>query len=452
MAIRQYIGARYVLKIYENSLDPHSADWESGVAYEPLVMVNYNNSSYISRKDVPANIGNPVDNPSYWALSGLYNGQIAALQNSVNAINNLIGSGTLPHNENTIIDALNYLNAPYQYALWFGDSFVQANSLGADQDKRYSTLVSAMLGLTEKNYAAGGTGYITSTPTNYEQIQSAIIDFNNNNLDPNAVKYAFIGGFKNDGAIAFSDKWTYEAAIINCVTLINNNFPNAQVVLIPTASAFFLEENLLITLNFMEEACTRISGKAILIKDAYKWLMGEFNDILYQNNANVHPSVSGHQKIASHLYSELFGISLPRTSYVNVDPVWNAGIDSDNSVFTIAKADGLIHVFARFKVGASDLTGSTINIATRTNNSLYTADPYFIGRQTHIERLDVRYQSDLANIPMGKLTCQVTKDGDLTGTLKLILDVYNGTLKANETYKMDFIMQDNIRRLSADLA
>lgn len=88
MAIRQYTGARYVMKIYENSTDPLSAEWESGVAYEPLTMVNYNNSSYISRKQVPPSIGNPVANPSYWALSGLYNGQIAQLQYDVADLQN----------------------------------------------------------------------------------------------------------------------------------------------------------------------------------------------------------------------------------------------------------------------------------------------------------------------------------------------------------------------------
>ena len=104
MAIRQYIGARYVLKIYENSLDPQSADWEAGVAYEPLVMVNYNNSSYISRKQVPANIGDPVSNPTYWALSGLYNGQIASLQNQINTIDNTVnGLVARPSNRKMIV-------------------------------------------------------------------------------------------------------------------------------------------------------------------------------------------------------------------------------------------------------------------------------------------------------------------------------------------------------------
>ena len=84
MAVRQYIGARYVTKIYENSLDPSSAEWEAGVAYEPLTMVTYNNSSYLSKKTVPASIGNPAANATYWIVTGAYNGQILALENKIN--------------------------------------------------------------------------------------------------------------------------------------------------------------------------------------------------------------------------------------------------------------------------------------------------------------------------------------------------------------------------------
>lgn len=83
MAVRQYIGARYVTKIYENSLDPSSAEWEANVTYEPLTMVTYNNSSYLSKMDVPGSVGNPAANPEYWVVTGAYNGQIAALQNDV---------------------------------------------------------------------------------------------------------------------------------------------------------------------------------------------------------------------------------------------------------------------------------------------------------------------------------------------------------------------------------
>lgn len=90
MAVRQYIGARYVTKIYENSLDPSSAEWQASVNYEPLTMVTYNNGSYLSRKTVPASVGDPASNPSYWAQTGFYNGQIAYLQSQIDAINSAL--------------------------------------------------------------------------------------------------------------------------------------------------------------------------------------------------------------------------------------------------------------------------------------------------------------------------------------------------------------------------
>ena len=84
---RQYIGARYVIKIYENSQSAGSAEWEATTNYEPLTLVTYNYGSYLSKKSVPATVGNPVDNPAYWVQTGFYNGQIADLQDQVIAIN-----------------------------------------------------------------------------------------------------------------------------------------------------------------------------------------------------------------------------------------------------------------------------------------------------------------------------------------------------------------------------
>lgn len=79
MATRQYIGARYVTKIYENSVDPSTAEWESGVVYEPLTLVTYNFGSYLSKKQIPGSVGDPASNPEYWVQTGFYNGQISAL-------------------------------------------------------------------------------------------------------------------------------------------------------------------------------------------------------------------------------------------------------------------------------------------------------------------------------------------------------------------------------------
>lgn len=81
MAVRQYIGARYVPKFYENS--DSTSDWRSGVAYEPLTIVTYNGNSYTSKKAVPASVGNPSSNTTYWVATGTYNEQVEAYRQQV---------------------------------------------------------------------------------------------------------------------------------------------------------------------------------------------------------------------------------------------------------------------------------------------------------------------------------------------------------------------------------
>lgn len=80
--VRQYVGARYVPKI----ADP--VEWQENTAYEALVIVTYNNSSYTSRKPVPVTVGIPPENTEYWALTGNYNAQVEEYrQLAVQAVN-----------------------------------------------------------------------------------------------------------------------------------------------------------------------------------------------------------------------------------------------------------------------------------------------------------------------------------------------------------------------------
>lgn len=119
----QYIGARYVMKIYENSEDPTSNAWEN-TEYEPFTIVSYLNNSYISRKQVPVNVGNPTDATQYWTLFGFASGQIAYLQAQINQINAELlplegRAGILPHIYNpdadyTPNDYVIYNNKVYQ--------------------------------------------------------------------------------------------------------------------------------------------------------------------------------------------------------------------------------------------------------------------------------------------------------------------------------------------------
>ena len=75
--VRQYVGARYVPKF----ADPVA--WASGTSYEAMTIVTYNFSSYTSKIPVPATVGNPADNPDYWALTGNYNAQVEQYRQEV---------------------------------------------------------------------------------------------------------------------------------------------------------------------------------------------------------------------------------------------------------------------------------------------------------------------------------------------------------------------------------
>lgn len=150
MSVRQYIGARYVTKIYENSLDPSSAEWEASINYEPLTMVTYNNGSYLSKKEVPASVGNPASNPVYWVQTGFYNGQIADLQNQITALD----TG---------------LKISQRYAVVIGNSYSEYGQFDAIKD----------LYADARGYYGAGTGFLPRTGhtgTFEAQLNGAISD------------------------------------------------------------------------------------------------------------------------------------------------------------------------------------------------------------------------------------------------------------------------------------
>lgn len=82
MANRQYIGARYVPKYFENP--DGSNNWLTGIPYEALTVVTYADIQFISKKPVPANITSPNENPEYWIVSGQSGGISQDILNQIN--------------------------------------------------------------------------------------------------------------------------------------------------------------------------------------------------------------------------------------------------------------------------------------------------------------------------------------------------------------------------------
>lgn len=224
--IRQYVGARYVTKIYENSLDSSSAEWESNVTYEPLTMVTYNNSSYLSKKDVPANIGNPAQNPTYWVVTGAYNGQISSLQAQIDVINNttipnvIADMGSLTDldtdDKTSLVNAINELENAQginsikgKVIAFYGDSY------GISPHSAWLTELANYTGATIYNHSvSGGTSaHVLSSVTGNAHADADICIF----------EYG-INDWLTQLSIANECANTY-----NIIKTLKTNSPNAQI-------------------------------------------------------------------------------------------------------------------------------------------------------------------------------------------------------------------------------
>lgn len=87
---RQYIGARYVPKFF---MGPDATPaWVGNVPYEALTIVTYLGNSYTSKIPVPAGIGSPNNNPTYWALTGNFNAQIEQYHNELMLFTEVAGN------------------------------------------------------------------------------------------------------------------------------------------------------------------------------------------------------------------------------------------------------------------------------------------------------------------------------------------------------------------------
>lgn len=106
MGTKQYIGARYVPKFAEPT------EWQSNTQYEALTIVTRNGNSYTSKKFVPATIGAPENNSSYWASTGIYNQQVEAYREEVESLDRSLTalSGSVDDLRNDVDDDIDAVN------------------------------------------------------------------------------------------------------------------------------------------------------------------------------------------------------------------------------------------------------------------------------------------------------------------------------------------------------
>ena len=218
---RQYIGARYVPKFYENQNGTN--DWVQRIAYEPLTIVSFSGNSFTSKKLVPSNIGSPNLNPEYWASTGIYNQQIEEYREEVQqVILDLEETNDNLSSLETEVTALEkqYYNMKGRKVLFIGDSYAQ----GWTPDGEYTgwcDRVISLLNLTNSvKRILGGIGFVnTINNVNFGNIADDV-------SDKDTFTDIVIAGGRNDATQSIAPVKT---AAIAAISHYRSTFPNAVI-------------------------------------------------------------------------------------------------------------------------------------------------------------------------------------------------------------------------------
>lgn len=212
MSVRQYIGARYVPKFFENSATGDST-WASNTAYEPLTIVTWNGNSYTSKKTVPSGVGNPSANAEYWASTGMFNAQVEELREYTEEIASDLADTNA---EVSILKNRKFI--------FVGDSYATE----PDATHGWGSLVPSYLGLTSgQYYFTNGYGYRFAENEGTNTFLSLIQSLNVSN--PETITDIWVIGGYND---RYSSQELTLTGIQHFVTYCKTNFPNATVFIV----------------------------------------------------------------------------------------------------------------------------------------------------------------------------------------------------------------------------
>lgn len=207
MAIRQYVGARYVPRF--------TGLYDATQQYEALDVVdNGSGTSYIAKKTVPA--GTPLTNTDYWFIYGASSGAIINLQNQIGDLSSL---ETL--DKDNLVDAINSVK-DHRY-IFIGDSYMHASGANTGWLDR----LIPMLGLTTSDYyenSVGGAGFAVSEVE--RRFLTLIQNIAGSVTDHSLITDIVVLGGANDFLETDSD---IQNAINYFLAYCKSSYPNAKV-------------------------------------------------------------------------------------------------------------------------------------------------------------------------------------------------------------------------------
>lgn len=223
MAVREYVGARYV------PLFADPIEWSNTRTYEPLTIVENKGNSYTSRQFVP--LGIDISNEDYWALTGNYNAQVEQYRQEVQAFDGRITTNT--NNIATLdtrVTAIEEGTRHFSKGIAVGDSWGTGTYGGTEHpNDGWAVKLRAMLGIPMINACVGGQGFVTGSQTFLTQLQN--VDQSYRDADIIVV----LGG-QNDGSNHTEAE--LDQAVYNFFSYAQQTYPNAEIHFFPMARAY----------------------------------------------------------------------------------------------------------------------------------------------------------------------------------------------------------------------
>ena len=284
MATTQYIGARYVPLFFTNP-DDNSNNWKSGVAYDPLTVVTDLNQSYTSKIPVPASIGRPSDNPTYWILTGAYSAQIEQYRQEVEELRENVLRKMRDRVFLFICDSFAF--QPTYEAAWVAKT-IEALDIPTS---RYEII------------GQGGYGFASPNKfytllTNHEFV-----------IDPTTFTDIIIGAGWNDIGQTYN---AIETNMTTCIEWLHANVPNAEISV--ACMCHNMSSDNLDTKwrrNYIPECYNAVAAKnGCKVISGIEFVLHDRALLNLSDNPYTHPNAAGGTAIANAMVSAMQGGSV----------------------------------------------------------------------------------------------------------------------------------------------
>lgn len=415
MAVREYVGARYV-PLFADPLQ-----WSDTRTYEPLTIVANQGNSYTSRQFVPTGID--ISNEDFWALTGNYNAQVEQYRQEVLAFD-----GRITKNTNDIAKNANDIAAVKTVAdnleSHVGTEFIVIGDSWSDTDPSTTPYIKWPITFQKytrmniHNYSRNGASVVGSTPDPGQsgnflgQVNKAIAD---TSFDHSRVGLIVIMGGVNDyrSGRTFSDvadAWSGHIASLTAA------FPKARIVSFLNYQIFLSRDEWNWT-NLAKRIIRERSGCPV--HSMIGWVSGsQFIE------DKVHPNNAGYRQLCSNMIACCFGGNpIFVSTTIRKTVAGSGGASMDFIISEHFGEDAMVRTIQTINSGIS--SEQTITLSLDNNTGLTSNAPFYSwgsytdetsGACVYAKGTDPVVPTDAKKQPVSfNISCMVPKNGQTLG-------------------------------------